>query len=198
MAVAVEVLTLVLEFVIDWGMAATGEQCMIDHVRDVIALRCTNRRRGGDVEIRADLFVARGLRGHFYTTRRLTQNMGRFYMSFFRAVIGSYTRTDLLLMRLPAPVELFHETLDQVVHDVILARDRLRDAELAHRIVDLDTNEDLQGGAPGSEDESDAGSDVSIVAATSSTDVPWGGWSSSSPDVADLADLEGGHDADVA
>jgi hypothetical protein len=190
MAVAVEVLTLVLEFDIDWGMAATGEQCMLDHMRDVIALRCTNRRRGRDVEIRADLFVARGLRGHFYTTRRLTQNMGRFYMSFLRAIIANnYVDPQLLQMRLPAPVELFRETPGQWLHDAILAGNRLQDAWWGHRTVDLDTHEDLHVAVPDFEEFSDA---------TSTTDVPSGGRSSSSPDVADLADLEGGHNADVA
>jgi hypothetical protein len=211
MAAAVEVMVLVLEFQINFFMDVNGEHRYVDHLRDVIALRCTNRRPLGDLEIRTDLFLARGGMSHFRVARRMAVFQGQYMMGFLRALINDYDRQAMLR---PRPMQQFRETPDQVLDAEIEALDRLHAAQARGVAVDLDSERDLLSSDEEPADESDAGSDMYVAsdgAVTSSTEVPWGGYESESPpvsteisienhaDIADLADLEGClDDADVA
>jgi hypothetical protein len=198
-----EPLTLVLEFDIV-SVAPASPQLALEHVRDVLALRLTNRRRLGDIEIRVDLFLADTGRRYFALRSQSAESLSRFYMGFLRAIAIDFL--NLPLLRPPALVAEFRETEEQAREDVEAARERLRDALWAHRTVDLDTNEDL---GPEVEEEPDAGADMDVAsdgAVTSSTEIGWGrvyGYETSSApmsteisienhaDIADLADLEG-------
>jgi hypothetical protein len=210
---ATGVLSLVLEFDIDFVMPATGELSTLDHLLDVIALRCTNRRPLGNIESRVDLFLARSGRGYWCAQRRFSVNMGRFYMGFLRAILADFVGPEPI-MRFPPLESSFRETDEQAREAEEEARLRIVSAQARGVLVNVENDSDIASEEEPA-DESDFGSDASDL--TDSTIVPYDGdgvesvatpvatevVSSSSmennADIADLADLEGCiDDADAA
>ena len=209
MAATGAVLSLVLEFDIDFVMPTTGERRTLDHLLDVIALRCTNRRPLGDIEIRVDLFLARSGRGYWCAQRRFSVNQGRFYMGFLRAILADFVGPEPI-MRFPPLVSAFRETDEQARDAEEEARLRIVSAQRRGVLVSVEYDSDITSDEEPA-DESDSGSDASDL--THSTIEPYDGDGVESvdtpvstdvsmennADIADLADLEGCiDDADAA
>jgi hypothetical protein len=206
-AATFDVLSLVLEFLIGFVLPPTGERRILVHLRDVIALRCTNRRPLGDIEIRTDLFLARSGRGYWCAQRRFAENQGRYYMGFLRAIVADFVNAPV--MRSPPLVLEFRETDDHAQEAEEEARERILSAQRRGYIVDTENDEDLES----EEDADDDSDDDSVVVwedasvSTGSTHAPWIGdgvesfdtLASTETDIANLADLEGCiDDADAA
>jgi hypothetical protein len=212
MAATGAVLSLVLEFDIDFVMPPTGERRTLNHLLDVIALRCTNRRPLGDIESRVDLFLARGGRGYWCAQRRFAENEGRFYMGFLRAILADFVGPEPI-MRFPPLVSSFRETDEQAREAEEEARLRIVSAQRRGVLVNTENDDDIVSDEEPAE-ESDSGSDMYVASDfTGSTIDPYmndGVESVDTPvstevsmenhaDIADLADLEGCiDDADAA
>jgi hypothetical protein len=205
MAATGAVLSLVLEFDID-SVPPAIRQLALEHLRDVLALRCTNRRPLGDIEMRVDLFLARSGRGYFALRSFNAEVSGRFFMGFLRAILADFVGPEPI-MRFPPLQSEFRETEAQARDAEEQARLRIVSAQARGVLVSVENDSDIAS-------DEEPGSDMSLGAVTSSTEIPWGGYESSSPpqstevsienhadiaDLADLADLEGClDDADVA
>jgi hypothetical protein len=200
MAATAAVLSLVLEFDID-SVPPTSRQLALAHVRDVFALRCTNRRPLGDIEIRVDLFLVRAGRGYFYLRSHIAESTGQFYMGFLRAILADFVGPEPI-MRFPPLVSEFRETDEQARDAEEEARLRIVRAQARGVLVSIENDSDIVSDEEPA-DESDFGSDASDL--TDSTIVPFvndGVESVATPvstevsmennaDIADLADLEG-------
>jgi hypothetical protein len=205
MAATVEGMVLVLEWQINFILAAHGDQRSVDHLRDVIAMRCIRRIPFPffELEARVDLFLSRGGMSHFRAMRRMAESQGQFAMGFLRALIMDYAPHAMMQ---PRPVALFRETELSAVRQVRLALLRIRTAQTLARMVDLDDETDVPVREEGDESSvaEDSDGDMSLAALTDPTIEPYDGDGVESvdtdpsevsmvchADIADLADLEG-------
>ena len=203
MAVNGAVLSLVLEF--DISVVSAPLPLAIVHARDVLALRLTNRRPLGSIEVRVDLYLARGGRGYFDMMRFDALYMGRFYMGFLRAILRDFVGPEPI-MRPPPLVPAFRENEDQAQDAEETARLRIFSALERGVVVNVEDDSDMESVQDEVEEEeasdfssyaSDAtcltmdGSHLDYPLESVATPVSTEVSMENNPDIADLADLEG-------
>jgi hypothetical protein len=156
MAVTGAVLSLVLEF--DISVVSAPLPLAIVHARDVLALRLTNRRPLGSIEVRVDLYLARGGRGYFNMMRFDALYMGRFYMGFLRAILRDFVGPEPI-MRSPPLVPAFRENEDQAQDAEETARLRIFSALERGVVVNVEDDSDMESVQDEEEEEEDEVSD---------------------------------------